>query len=145
MQIWIDVSNGKLQSLVRAGAKCTDPKELKKAWFKLNNSYTKSFGVDRGVRRILELRKQYALKMAEFLETGDRMFEMEYQLIKVDIEQENNVGKKDKATFIDIVTTVEKHYGFQLDLNVTTVEKFYSYLKKMRTENEKLSNFKATK
>jgi hypothetical protein len=133
--------DGNIKAIVKKGD-CEDVFALNRAWHVLNNSYIQRFGVDKEAKKVIDLRMRYAMTMADYLATGDKFYQMEQKILEVDIKMQNNVGAKTDAGFMDIITAVEKHFGFQIDTKITTVEKFYSYLKSMRKESEKLKKFK---
>jgi hypothetical protein len=138
--IWRKIhETGSLELLIRERNANPTRGELVKAWHKINNDYLTRFGLDRKTIRIIEKRKALAIALATYLETGDRRFEMEADLLKAEIEQENSQESK-KASFDDLVSQVERFFGFQIDENETTASKFYTYVGQLKQESERIKN-----
>ena len=86
--------------------------------------------------------------MAKFLETGNRQHEMDAKILEVDLEKESDEATEassENSSFTDLIAVVEKYYGFPIEPQKITVEKFYTYLKLMREERNKLETLKAVK
>jgi len=142
IKIWRQVNDtGDLKYLCRSGKPTA--KALKKAYHKLNNYYLKNYALTFKLKRILEQRKRLAVALVNYLATGDKRYEMEADLIEIDIKNENKGGKATK--FNDITINIEKYYGFAIDEDNTSADKFYSYLKVMELASDKMKELKGLK
>ncbi len=130
--------DGDLSILSRSGEPTA--KGLKKAYHKLNNYYLTNYGLTFKLKRILEQRKRLAVALVNYLATGDKRYEMEADLLQIDIENENKGGKATK--FNDITINIEKYYGFSIDEDNTSADKYYAYLKTMQDASAKLDKLK---
>ena len=133
--IWIAIhESGQLSNLCISGK--PTPEQTVKAWHKINNQYLKRFGLDKNVRKLIKLRKKQNIAMANYLATGNRKYEMDADVIGVDLE--NMKTDDEKVPFSEITTIIEKHFGIPIDENETSIEKYYSRLKQVRTHNEQI-------
>lgn len=139
LSVWITINEGDLTGIIKEGSidQVKSEKEIVNAWYQLNDSYLALFGIDKGIKQDIDLRKRYAFAMAEYLITNDKVYQMEAKILKKDIEDFQSLTSDNKATFMDIIVQVEKYFGFTLDIDQTTVHKFYTYLKTMRVNEAK--------
>ena len=144
LKIWREVhESGDLSKLVIEG----EPTEEEKvqAWHKLNNEFLKNYGLDRETKKIINLRFRLAKAMVDYLSSGNSSFYMEVKLLREDIKAFNGKSEESKQ-FIEIIAEVEQVLSFQIDEEKTTVAKFFSYIKQIKSQNKKQKeNLKGTK
>ena len=147
LQVWLDIHKGNLSAIVKQGNQYTE-QDWREAWYILNDSYIAIFRFDKKIKRLLNLRKEYALSMDKILGTGNRQHEMDAKILEVDIEKESDEATEESSenqSFTDLIAVVEKYYVFPIEPQKITVEKFYTYLKLLREERNRLETLKAFK
>ena len=108
--VWRKIhETGSLELLIKKRNATVTAEELVKAWHKINNDYLSKFGLDQRTLSIIQKRKSLAIALASYLETGDRSFEMEADLLSSEIQQENSQETK-KASFDDLISQVERFF-----------------------------------
>jgi uncharacterized protein YxjI len=136
---WIQIhKTGDLMQLLKSGQPYAS--EVKKAWHKLNNEYLSTYGMNEKNKRVYYLRKRIIQNLCDYLITGDRRYEMEADILKVELEGETE-GEK-AVNYGRITTMIEKYFGFQINTMETSTAKYLDYLEVIKENNNKVG-FKA--
>jgi len=95
-------------------------------WNKLQNEYLDEFGITDEFRQILELKKKWIEKKADYLLTGERFKLTEIDIIEAEMSETMNtkVATKKEATII----MLEQKLGFALDEKKLSVKRYYNYI-----------------
>lgn len=101
---------------------------LQKDWAKIYNEYLLEFGLSDRYKNILELKKQIAIKQANFIETSDRIWITYVNLDKETLKVLNEKTEK-VVNFKENITSIEKIQGVRINpLRITALE-YFNYLK----------------
>lgn len=131
---------GDIKYLIKKGN--PNVEQLKLSWHNIHNQYLSKYGLDNKTKRMLEKRKRLAVYINKYLATGDRVYEMEVDILTKEIEKDNE-GKGKGQDYSEITASIEKYFGFQVNENKTSVDKYYSYLALMKRDSDRLKRLKA--
>jgi hypothetical protein len=99
-------------------------------WFTLQDQKIKEFGHPGEYKDYIEQRKEYALLLCGYLETGNRSFKTEAAILEGDIEGLFNKGESVKTR--KIVGYLIKHFGTPLKMSKLTVYEYYNLVDTMQ-------------
>jgi hypothetical protein len=108
-------------------------------WFALYDQLYDRYGHNPKYIKYLEKKKKYALKMADYLSTGDRFNINKVNLSRIDME-----GIIDESDGIEIkegIIAIRKYMGFAQGINENTlsVGDYHDYLESMTAQYGKAS------
>ena len=116
--------------------------EVTTCWHRLNNEYLTKYGLDLKTKMMLRDRKRLALALANYIATLDKDYEMEADILKIDIKR-NNTGGGKSVSYMELIADIEEIRGMPIDELKTSTDRFYTYLKKIKDRQSKSINFKA--
>ena len=124
ISVWLKVHETQDLSPLAIDSK-VDAEVLQESWSKAYNEYIKEFGISEQFKAYLELKRQliYATIDAA-LEPSS--INLTYEKI-AKVDHDNFFENQEKANFNVVYARVEKHIGFKLNRNETTVFDFYNY------------------
>jgi len=149
VEFWDDISTmpffywrkihetGEADYVVKKGK--AEEKDIRKAWHEIHNQYIKKYGLDNKTKLFLQKKKRLATYINKYLSTGNRVYEMEVDIMRKEFEQDAE-GKDEVQDYTTITSNIEKYFGFQIDEMNTSVDKYYSYLSLMKKEAQKLKS-----
>lgn len=101
--------------------------EMVEHWLTLYQEHIDEFGINDTFKRYMEKKKQLAAKLAEYIASGDKFKLNKINILEIDLK--SLIDDKEPVRFGEIVASIEKFFGFQVDPKQLTVVKYYNYLK----------------
>lgn len=95
-------------------------------WRKLYDQYFEKFGLGENFISILEKKKEIAMMKCERWLTGDKSMETMIKVTEIELEELQSINGGD---FLETKAYIEKTLNFQINMKLTSVSEFYSYLK----------------
>jgi len=110
---------------------------LLELWAKLYDEHIDKFGLDKDYRRSLEKRIDIAILQGERIITGERFLETMIAIETVDLDEMGDGlgGSSESYNFMECIAVIEKYFGKDVDPLKTSVLKYYTYLKMMKTSH----------
>lgn len=110
--------------------------KLSKNWENLYDDYLNHFGIAKELLRRMEIEDKIAKLMIDRWLKDNKSLE---SVIAIEQMKLNEVdGKKKKASsFEEDVAIIEKYMSIGLDVNKTSVKRFYTYIKIMQKDGQK--------
>lgn len=118
-----------------------DQKEAAESWNKVNKSYLDIFGVSAHYKDVLMLQKEVILNEYIWQTQREPIAKVYAREAKKELEsiQKDDGVKADKN---DQIFMIEKEMGFQIDVKVMTMKKFYLYIKGINNLAKRINNGK---
>lgn len=133
MRNWLECNKGNFGYLYR------EPKDIKlndkvrELWQKLYDEFILEIGLTPDYLDLLSAMKRHGLAIIDWMVKQDSLSKTKMAAAESEIESMVQSGGKG-GKFSHFVASVEKYMGIQIDLNVVSVTKFYSYVKLMEQE-----------
>lgn len=118
--------------------------ELQKAWISCYNQYLQTFGHNRNHLLILELEDKIAINKIKMWTTDNKSISA---FIKRDerLLKELMLPNKEKGSFEEDLIVIQKHQGVPIDGKLTSVRRFFTYVKMMQKEADQIKRDNAKK
>lgn len=129
LYIWEEIhKTNKLSYLIKTKVEVKNCPQLASIWANIYNEYLLEFGLSEKYNDILNLKRQIAIKQAEYIITNDRIL-----LTYINLDKENlKVLTKPIAkvsNFRENIINIEKIQGVKINpMNITVLE-YFNYLK----------------
>ena len=94
-------------------------------WYDLKDEYIKKFGLPEDYEELLKAKKRAVIKMAQYLQSGDRFLEFESKMLLLEIEQME--PKKDEENKINLgieKAQMQERLHFRID-ETWSVDDYY--------------------
>lgn len=103
-------------------------------WFSICDQLYKRFGHTERYIEYLEKKRKYALKMAEYLHTGDRFNINKVNLLRIDMD--GIIDESDGIEIKEAIIAIRKYMGFAQGINENTmsVGEYHDYLESMKNQ-----------
>jgi len=125
---WWAICDGEFTKLIIDGS--FTQLELYNIYIKLLQDYYDSFGTTEQHAKFVNARYEYAIRLAEYIQTQDGTSKMFLLMAKEDLKEATPTKSNDKdISLMELIVNLEKSLGFPLDKNTLSTYKFYSYLK----------------
>lgn len=127
---WWEVMEGKLENLIIEGNYTNV--ELVAIYEMLMQEYLDNFGTTEDYKLFLTRKLDYALALSEYVEEQSDHKKMLLEMAKIDFQEFMKVAnrKDEKPQSLEsLMMLVEKKMGFQINENIMSAFKFYTYLK----------------
>lgn len=116
-----------LKYLFKKDVNVLNNETLQETWAKIYNEYLIEFGLSPNYKQILKLKREIAIKQADFINSGDRIL-----LTYINIDKENlRILTKPNgkiSNFKDNIINIEKIQGVKINPLTITVLEYYTYL-----------------
>lgn len=106
--------------------------EMASLWMDLYQQYIDEFGVNDNYKRYMQKKQQLAAKIAEYIASGDKFKLNKINIIEIDIK--SMLDEKQPQKFHDVITTLDEFFNRDIDPKVLTVQKYYSYIKRIESK-----------
>ncbi len=109
------------------------------AWFNICDQITNEFGQNKSYINYLNKKKKFALKLVDYLETGDRFNMNKANIAKIDMD--SIIEEAEALEIRDGIIAIQKYMGFSQGLNEKTmsVKEYHCYLDSIRSYYGKAS------
>lgn len=124
---WNKLISGELKYLyIRPRAvKRRDEVRLYDIWEEIYDTYFKKYGLNEAFIEYFNKRKKVAQMQLEVILKGDRKLLTHIDIAKDELKEEPTV----KIEFMQTVVSLEKFFGFSIDIHRCSVDKYHSYIK----------------
>ncbi len=102
-----------------------DEDKLNELWEDLYNDYFISYGLTDQFREQLDKKKRIALMQLDVILKGNRKLITHIEIAESELDE----TPRAKIEFLETVVTLEKHFGFSIDVHTCSVAKYHSYIK----------------
>ena len=110
------------------------------AFIKINDLYLSEFGFSKDETKIIELKRELALKQCEFVISNDNFVRNEIRRLEIELEE---ILDRDVQAGLDneeFLIYLEKWIGFRLEPKVISAMYFYKVEKNYKTYSEMLAS-----
>ena len=104
-------------------------------WLNLYQQYIDEIGLESGFVNYIRLKKKLALNIAKYISSGDRFELNRINLLSDEVESLEITKPTEKIG--QVVVSIEKYFGFIIDLKATSVSKYYNYIKLIESNSAK--------
>lgn len=109
------------------------------SWFSICDQIQERYGHNDKYIDYLDKKKKYAMKMADYLVTGDRFNINKVNLSRIDMEEV--INDSDGIEIREAIIAIQKYMGFAsgINENTLTISDYHDYIESMTTQYGKAS------